>query len=516
MITFDDVYDIKKNGALVIGRNRLDDYATKFLSKYCKEALERPMPLPVTDILKKMGLHVLERSLSKNLDIFGCCTMFACDIEVFDEDGVHKEHFQEGNIIIDPKSEALFGEGQKRNTLLHEMIHWEKDKVYFDILRLKNNFNEDFIYSITPIMCRQSQIYFEPNEKSKTKENEIRWLEWQANKLAPRILMPKGMFKKKAEELMNDKSIQSCEELIKKLSMFFIVSKLSVKLRLLEVGLEEKINQYDDFDLIYDDDCVEAYSKLSVVEAYKLIENSSSLRQWIHANNFLFVEGYFVLPFKGYIRNDDGILKLTKKAKANLKKCVLNIRKIQYNEFYEEEIACGILYRGECSTKTFYMFSPEFQNLQVKELEEAYQAAADTIFVDDVEEEKELVKILTDPDKTLCEVITFMMEKKNWNSPTKFNHKTLLNNDYYSRIKRNGMNNMEKETLMAICVGLGLKSYLVQRLFDEKSVKKLDRYKEPDRSYIKILDCFPLGLTIDDFNILLEKNKLQPLGSIIR
>ena len=104
MITFDDVYDIKKNGALVIGRNRLDDYATKFLSKYCKEALERPMPLPVTDILKKMGLHVLERSLSKNLDIFGCCTMFACDIEVFDEDGVHKEHFQEGNIIIDPKS----------------------------------------------------------------------------------------------------------------------------------------------------------------------------------------------------------------------------------------------------------------------------------------------------------------------------------------------------------------------------------------------------------------------------
>ena len=37
MITFDDVYDIKKNGALVIGRNRLDDYATKFLSKYCKE-----------------------------------------------------------------------------------------------------------------------------------------------------------------------------------------------------------------------------------------------------------------------------------------------------------------------------------------------------------------------------------------------------------------------------------------------------------------------------------------------
>ena len=36
--TSSDVYDINhKTGALVIGKNRLDDYATKFLNKYCKE-----------------------------------------------------------------------------------------------------------------------------------------------------------------------------------------------------------------------------------------------------------------------------------------------------------------------------------------------------------------------------------------------------------------------------------------------------------------------------------------------
>ncbi|HBY3334606.1 TPA: hypothetical protein MIX91_002823, partial [Clostridioides difficile] len=71
-ITSSDIFDInKKTGALILGKNRLDDYATKFLTKYCKQALVEPMPLPVDDILKEMGLKVQEAFLSSNLDVFG-------------------------------------------------------------------------------------------------------------------------------------------------------------------------------------------------------------------------------------------------------------------------------------------------------------------------------------------------------------------------------------------------------------------------------------------------------------
>ena len=71
-----DVFDINKNtGALILGSNRLDDYASKFLTKYCKEALLEPMPLPVEDIIQKMQLTVQEIELSENLDIFGCCLL---------------------------------------------------------------------------------------------------------------------------------------------------------------------------------------------------------------------------------------------------------------------------------------------------------------------------------------------------------------------------------------------------------------------------------------------------------
>ena len=50
--------------------------------------------------------------------------------------------------------------------------------------------------SLYPIMCRQSETFYEPPEGKKTKENEVKWLEWQAHRLAPRVLMPFEMFQK--------------------------------------------------------------------------------------------------------------------------------------------------------------------------------------------------------------------------------------------------------------------------------------------------------------------------------
>ena len=70
-ITPSDIFDVnKKSGALILGKNRLDDYATKFLTKYCKQALVEPMPLPVDDILEEMEHTVKEVYLSSGLEVF--------------------------------------------------------------------------------------------------------------------------------------------------------------------------------------------------------------------------------------------------------------------------------------------------------------------------------------------------------------------------------------------------------------------------------------------------------------
>ena len=132
--TSSDIFDInRKTGALILGKNRLDDYATKYLARYCKKALETPMPLPVDEILQKANLTVKEVSLSRNLDIFGCCLLLDGEVEIYDhEQGTSKNvSFPAGTVLIDPDSEAMYGEGAKRNTLIHEALHWEKDKTYF-------------------------------------------------------------------------------------------------------------------------------------------------------------------------------------------------------------------------------------------------------------------------------------------------------------------------------------------------------------------------------------------------
>ncbi len=253
--TSSDIFDInKKTGALILGKNRLDDYAIKYLTRHCKKALETPMPLPVDEILQKANLTVEKVSLSRNLDIFGCCLLLDGEVEIFDHENDTSKavSFPAGTVLIDPEFETMYGEGAKRNTLIHEALHWEKDKTYFEILAVKNAAASEKLY---PIMCRQSETFYEPPEGKKTKENEVKWLEWQAHRLAPRVLMPFVMFKKKALELIDSYQnpqndiIPSCDTLIEDLSTFFIVSRLSVKYRLIEVGLLDHISDFEDFDV---------------------------------------------------------------------------------------------------------------------------------------------------------------------------------------------------------------------------------------------------------------------------
>ncbi len=198
-----DILDVdQKTGALIIGKNRLDDYAKKYLNEHCKEALMEPMPLPVENILENAGLTIKTASLSRNLDIFGCCMLLDGYVEIYDKETreMRETFYPAGTILFDPDSEWAYGEGAKRNTLIHEALHWEKDKKYFQVLELRNKTESEKLY---PIMCRQSGMYYEPPEGKKTKANQIKWLEWQAHRLAPRVLMPIDMFKQKALEIID-------------------------------------------------------------------------------------------------------------------------------------------------------------------------------------------------------------------------------------------------------------------------------------------------------------------------
>lgn len=159
-----DVYDIdRKTGALILGSNRLDDYAKKYLEHRCPEVLDTPMPLPIDKILNAEGLKVEYVTLSKNTDIFGCCLLIDDYVDVYDAktDEFHREKYNAGTILIDSEYGFSYDKYAQRNTLVHEALHWEKDRKFFEILKIRKP------SLVRPIMCRRSSAFYEPPDKKK-------------------------------------------------------------------------------------------------------------------------------------------------------------------------------------------------------------------------------------------------------------------------------------------------------------------------------------------------------------
>lgn len=355
-----DVYDVeKRTGALIIGKNRLDDFATNYLKKYCPEALKEPIPLPVYDILEKNNLVIEEAILSPTSDIFGCCMLLDGNVKIFNEklNSYEDVFYKKGTILIDPNSDSLYGEITRRNILIHEAIHWDKDKTYFDILKLKNT--ESIFY---PIMCRTSERHYQPLEGKKTRENQLKWLEWQAHRLTPRILMPKNVFIKKAKEILN--TVSSNIELVQQLSDFFIVSKSSVKYRLIEVDLKENLMLLNDFDDVFSEIYGNTdYIPITQIEAVELLEKSKPLKKWVNSGKYIFVEGYFVIADPKNIELRKGSFKLSPRVKANIRRYVINIQEriVRTQNFQLFNELSGYLCKVSGPDKRLLIFAEENQ-----------------------------------------------------------------------------------------------------------------------------------------------------------
>lgn len=533
-LTRSDIYDIDpKSGALILGANRLDDYATKFLKKYCEESLSTPMPLPIEDMLQKANLTVQTASLSRNLDIFGCCMFLDGYVKIYDPDkGDYVPTFYPaGTLLFDPDSEWAYGEGCKRNTLIHEMIHWEKDQMYFKILERKNKKAKEELY---PIMCRQSRRNFEPPAGKRTKQNEVEWLEWQAHKLAPRVLMPKAMFIKKAEELLNGQ-IETCDSLVDELADFFKVSRTSTKIRLIEVGLENHLVGMTDYAAVFDELKRKEHIAISFEDAFTLLSENIVFEDWVKTYNMVFADGYFVVADKKYVNYKNGEPHLTRTAKTNLATCTLNICEqhiVSYQIAEKDYQGYACLFHASGVDQRMLSFHPTYQaefkefleNVEWSEKigkragelskvtdDDVYAAVAESIFTDYDEHQKKFIQMLSDPFTTLCQALWYWFENHGLRYPDNFHDATKLHKNYHTDIKNDAKNDMGKDMLMAICVGCKFDLRMTQRVLGKQNII-LDEFQEPDKTYITLLERLP-GLDINQFNEILKKRNLKELGS---
>lgn len=160
-----------------ISRSQFDEEATKFLERTYPQALDNPMPTPIEVIAKDvLNLNILEERLTEDLSILGqmCFTDGLAEIYDKTNDEYREIYVKSGTMIIDPDTLHKRNIGSKRNTIAHECFHWTRHRFYYIAASGKERCFED-----------------EMVEEQKAEWSEEDWMEWQANNIAPRILMPR-------------------------------------------------------------------------------------------------------------------------------------------------------------------------------------------------------------------------------------------------------------------------------------------------------------------------------------
>ena len=426
----------------VISKNDLENEAERFLQKWCPEALSTPMTVPIRKIVEeKMGLQIIDdRTLSKDLSVFGQICFSDGMIKTFDKTSGEyiNTKVTRGTVMVDPDIVFLRCLGCGYNTLAHEAYHWERHRIYATVHNILSK--QQTIYHRCPTSPKGNII-------RETMSSDEDWMEWQANAVAPKILMPKIQTEIKIKSMIEkyqyipyeNGSEETIKDIICELSDFYNVSKQAAKIRMIELGYPEANEVYN-----YDNDCVYNTFDISQIDAFDLYNTNKDFKVLFELGLFRNVEGYYVIDTDKYrILNEAGEYVLTDYSKENLDQCALQFT-YSIAELFEFNRLQGVLYKQSRRPRAVHIFTPEYnEKLIAKALDEVDTA------------QKEFDKVTALGDETVSQIIWRYMEQKKWNSSI-FQVRTGLKPDHYSKIKTKPNRVFTLPVLVSICVGLDL------------------------------------------------------------
>lgn len=217
-----------------------DAVAEGFLEQYHPESLEIPGPVPIRTIAAdRMGLKLSGRyRLSEDGMIQGMTCFGDGVVDIWDpeEEEYRTLRVTSGTVLYDPEAVAMWLGGALTLTICHECMHWYLHRAaHFQRLAEERK--------TASVACRCSVR--EPAGESEAWTDED-WMEWQANGIAPRVLMPRKMFLEKAEDMMRRMGPGSESRpfygrmLARRLADYFGVSRQAAAIRLSDLGIMEQ------------------------------------------------------------------------------------------------------------------------------------------------------------------------------------------------------------------------------------------------------------------------------------
>jgi hypothetical protein len=171
----------------VIRTDDLEKNAEGIVAAFYPEALASPMPIDVHEFTRRMGLTVREARLSRSRTVFGRMVFGDCAVKHFDSDGKRRisTDAAKGTVFVDPEVHFLRTLGSLGHTVIHECVHWHRHRKAVELERLYDE-------NARMIRCPATE-----NAKDGRERNDSEWMEWHANALAPRIMMPLEPFREK-------------------------------------------------------------------------------------------------------------------------------------------------------------------------------------------------------------------------------------------------------------------------------------------------------------------------------
>lgn len=488
---------VSKNIVPILYKKDLEDEAAAFLEHHYPEALEKPMPVPITEIAESMGLSIVEgHRITDDFSIFGEIYFSPGKAEVYDlfQCTTQELEVQRGTILIDAYTYWERNLGCVKNTIAHEVYHWYKHRMYAAIRYI--------LYGRDYVACRcPSNMVYPGKDDEWTDEQRM---EWQANSMAPRILMPLRTFQMKVDELYKQYdyansslkiAVLTC--IADDLAKFYGVSRQSALIRMMETGYKEAASIYN-----YDSDSP-FHNYVSQSDAFYAYCADSEFRKLVDSGLFRYVNGYFAIDDEQFISKDEnGTYALTDYAWSHLSECTLQFSwQTVRPSPTEKRFPDVILHRANADRKVSKYDAG--QNSGVIKMSEELRQKREEF------ERQNAVRQIAIPQKTCWELIFEILQARGM-SKSHFCSATGLGEEVYRKAEKNIDTRPTMRTIIAIARGLDLDIGTTEKLmqlaghaFDESDEHRALRF---------CVTGFPGG-TIEEANEFLESYDFKPLGT---
>jgi hypothetical protein len=495
----------------IIYKEQLDDVAERFLEKYYPEALIEPMAVPTREVAKRMGLEIQETQITKNCTVFGQIYFSDCEIQCYDSgsEAYKPLNVKKGSILVDPNVYFMRTVGSMNNTIIHECVHWYLHKKFFEIEKL---YNKD----ARSISC-QVQEGIRP-ERNRT---PLDWMEWHANSLAPRILMPAKQTKQKIEELIaknkrvlqNGKVTDIMESVVFELSEFFEVSRIAAKIRMIDLGYTEAIGVYTYIDNHYilshafERSALKNNQTFSIGMQDSLYEYATNVdfKKLLDSGKYVYVDAHFCINDSKYIRqNENGYAELTDYARQHIDECCLifDIKARKNNKYGTQFYTECVLFKSIVSdTIVEAKYSTSAQNFIVDARAEELKKIGNSA--------KQLASIMRWLPTTFADTLVSHMDRLACTEES-LAEKSLIHAKTIQRMRNDLRYKSKLETVIAICIGLQLHPILSTDLVG-KAGFALKPFDEEHIIYQMLLTSYYQN-SIYECNEILRANNCKALG----